>query len=113
MGDYGFLEATKILERTKRLRVLRVVRNNNDSIAVMPMVNFHHVGFLIRLYSDPIYDPEITYPKVEDSYWNKFNRHFSNQLAQLWLRSQRLSRAYRGEPKVFGGPRLEWTLQQF
>lgn len=77
VGDYGFREAVNALEQSKRLRMLRIV-NNNDTIAMLPMVNFHHAGFQIRLYSNPSSQPEVTYPKLEDDFWNKFGRAWGN-----------------------------------
>jgi hypothetical protein len=79
VGDYGFREATNVLEQAKKLRVLRVV-NNNDSIAMMPMTNFYHAGFQIRLYANPRYEPELTYPKLKDSFWSGVSRAWGNSL---------------------------------
>lgn len=79
VGDHGFREATNALEQAKRLRVLRVV-NNNDSIAMMPMINYYHAGFQLRLYRDPQYEPEMTYPKLQDSFWSGVSRAWGNSL---------------------------------
>jgi hypothetical protein len=79
VGDYGFREATESLEKAKRLRVLRIV-NANDSIPMFPMFNFYHAGFQIRLYDNPASKPELTYPKLNDSYWNQFSRAWGNSL---------------------------------
>lgn len=79
VGDSGFREATNVLEQAKKLRVLRVV-NNNDSIAMLPMTNFYHAGFQIRLYGNPRYEPELTYPKLKDSFWAGLSRAWGNSL---------------------------------
>jgi hypothetical protein len=82
VGDYGYREATNLLEKTKQLRMLRVV-NENDSIAVMPMLNYKHAGFQLRLYkntSTETTEPEITYPKLHNSYWSKLSGAWGNSL---------------------------------
>lgn len=86
VGDEGFLKATNQLEREKRLRMLRVV-NDNDSIPVMPMIGYQHAGFQVRLYDDPKYEPVITYPKLEDDWTSRFWRAWNNSLLtsfNLW-----------------------------
>jgi len=84
VADYGFCQATNALEQSKRLRMCRIV-NDNDSIAMLPMVNFSHAGFQIRLYQSdsnkmPTSKPEMTYPKLDDSFWSRFGRAWGNSL---------------------------------
>jgi len=79
VGDYAFREATQVLERAKRLRVLRII-NAKDSIPMCPMMNFKHAGFQIRLYDEATSYPELTYPKVQDDFWNKCCRAWGNSL---------------------------------
>lgn len=79
VGDYGFRKATNMLEQAKRLRVLRVI-NENDTVAVMPMVNYKHAGWQIRLYKSSSAEPDITYPKLVSSYWNMFKGAWDNSV---------------------------------
>jgi hypothetical protein len=63
VGDSTFLEASQKLEEEGALRICRVV-NDKDTVPFMPMFNYSHVGFQVRLYDSATYEPEVTYPKV-------------------------------------------------
>lgn len=80
IGDSKYLQAVQVLERGHQLRFCRV-NNDKDSICVVPMFNYYHAGFQVRLYKDANqHQPEITFPKVADSTWNKWKRTWSNSL---------------------------------
>ena len=80
VGDHSFLEASTALESTGKLRFLRIV-NDKDSIAMMPMLNYYHAGYQIRLSKDALKEePEVTYPKIGDSYSNRWGRTWGNSL---------------------------------
>ena len=79
VGDYMYLEASTALEASKQLRFLRIV-NDNDSIAVVPMFYYSHAGFQIRLYKNALDEPEVTYPKIKDTIYNRWSRTWSNSL---------------------------------
>ena len=81
VGDSYFLRACQALERKSLLRMFRVI-NDKDSVAVIPSFNYSHVGFQIRM---PVQDddeskPELTYPKLTDSWWNRFGRAWGNSV---------------------------------
>jgi len=48
LGDYRFLKVCQYLEKEGRLQIARFVANN-DLIAVIPSIGFHHVGFQITM----------------------------------------------------------------
>lgn len=82
VGDGNFLKAVNALESRGYLRMCRIV-NDKDTISCIPTINFYHVGFQVKLYDkpdedSPVPEPEITYPKIVDSYWNKLARAYSN-----------------------------------
>jgi len=80
IGDFKYLQAVQVLERSHQLRFCRV-NNDNDSICVVPMYNYYHAGFQVRLYRDATqYKPEVTFPKVADSTWNRWKRTWGNSL---------------------------------
>ena len=79
VGDGFYLEASTALEASRRLRFLRIV-NDKDPLALVPTFNFYHAGFQVRLYKDPIYEPEVTYPKLVDSWYNRWSRTWNNSL---------------------------------
>jgi hypothetical protein len=79
VGDSFYLQASTHLEKTKQLRFLRVV-NDNDSIAMVPMINYYHAGLQVRLHASSSTQPEVTYPKLVDSTWNRWSRTWRNSL---------------------------------
>jgi len=87
IGDWNYLNAVQVLEQTHQLRFCRL-NNDKDSIAAIPMYNYYHAGFQVRLYKPEdataaaaaLLPPEITYPKVVDSPWNKWGRTWGNSL---------------------------------
>lgn len=79
VGDGMYLEASTALEASKKLRFLRIV-NDNDSIAMFPTFYYSHAGFQIRLYKDGAYEPEVTYPKLQDTLYNRWSRTWGNSL---------------------------------
>jgi hypothetical protein len=78
-GDSNYLAAVQVLEKEERLRFCRIV-NDNDLVAVVPMWNYYHAGFQVRLYEDSSYPAEITFPKINDSISNQWSRTWSNSL---------------------------------
>lgn len=79
VGDEAFLSAIQVLEQDGAIRICRVV-NDNDSIAFVPMFYYKHVGFQVRLYKGGDYPTLITYPKVNDSWYNRYSRIYENSL---------------------------------
>eukprot|EP00527_Entomoneis_sp_CCMP2396_P001548 CAMPEP_0198141512 /NCGR_PEP_ID=MMETSP1443-20131203/4502_1 /TAXON_ID=186043 /ORGANISM="Entomoneis sp., Strain CCMP2396" /LENGTH=424 /DNA_ID=CAMNT_0043804287 /DNA_START=52 /DNA_END=1326 /DNA_ORIENTATION=+ len=83
VGDSLFLKACSALEENGQLRICRVV-NDKDTITVVPSFNFFHVGFQVKLFikegdkTPP--EPEISYPKTEDTLSNKFSRAWGNSV---------------------------------
>lgn len=55
-------------------------RNNNDTIAVMPMTNYHHIGMQVRLYKEVGREPLFTYPSEDESYRQYVGRLWQNSL---------------------------------
>jgi predicted lipase len=78
-GDSNYLEAVQVLEKEHRLRFCRIV-NANDLIAVVPMWNYSHAGFQVRLYENGSHPTKITYPKINDTISNRRKRVWSNSL---------------------------------
>jgi hypothetical protein len=79
VGGSGYLPAVQILEKHGQLRYCRVV-NDNDAVAAMPTVGFHHAGFQIRLYENASSPMEVTYPKKGDSWAGRWARIWGNSL---------------------------------
>jgi len=79
VGGRNFLQAAKWLERKRWLRVLRVV-NDNDTIAAMPLTNYHHIGIQLRLYKEIGKEPLFSYPSAEESYRKFVGRLWQNSL---------------------------------
>eukprot|EP00980_Cylindrotheca_fusiformis_P010246 scaffold2277_cov137-Cylindrotheca_fusiformis.AAC.1 len=79
VGGRHFLLAARWLERRRWLRMLRVV-NDNDTIAAMPMTNYHHIGMQVRLYKEIGREPIFTYPSEEESYRKFVGRLWQNSL---------------------------------
>jgi len=79
IGDSTFAEAAQALEQTGMLRCCRIV-NDKDLIPLIPMFGFQHAGFQIRLSRSSSIPPEITYPKLVDTTWNRFGRTWKNSL---------------------------------
>jgi len=72
VGDNNFFAAVQHLEKTKKLRLLRSV-NDNDSVTALPIHGYHHVGFQVTQYAKPwwrfsAHDPCIYYPKPDLSF---------------------------------------------
>jgi hypothetical protein len=78
-GDSNYLEAVQVLEKEHRLRFCRIV-NAGDLVAMVPMWNYSHAGFQVRLYEDSSHPTDITYPKINDIISNRWNRMWSNSL---------------------------------
>jgi len=64
VGTRSFLRACQYLEKTCQLRIVRTM-NANDSIAVLPMAPYVHVGFQVTLYKDGIKAPDLHYPNLK------------------------------------------------
>merc|ERR1712150_215950 len=73
VGDAGFLNAVRVLEKEGNLRHLRVV-NENDTITVVPSIGFKHVGIMMKLHEAKRKDIEISYPKANESYGSWLGR---------------------------------------
>jgi hypothetical protein len=78
-GDSNYLEAVQVLEKEKRLRFCRIV-NNNDLVTMIPTNNYYHGGFQVRLYQNSSNPTEITFPKINDSMFNRWSRIWSNSV---------------------------------
>jgi len=82
VGNADFLSAVQYLEKTKKLRVLRSV-NENDLVTVMPSIGFQHVGFQVTAFHKgrfcKLHDPEINYPR--------YNMGFSEWCKVAWSNS--------------------------
>jgi hypothetical protein len=50
--------------------------NDKDSIALVPIMNYHHVGIQVRLYKDAEEKPHVTYPAKSETY--------TGWLGRLW-----------------------------
>ncbi|KAL3944728.1 MAG: hypothetical protein SGBAC_001199 [Bacillariaceae sp.] len=81
VGGRHFLYAARWLERKRWLRVLRVV-NNGDTIAAMPMTNYHHIGIQLRLFKDIGKEPRFTYPSAEETYRKYVGRLWENSVGK-------------------------------
>mmetsp|Transcript_10271 Transcript_10271/g.12997 ORF Transcript_10271/g.12997 Transcript_10271/m.12997 type:complete len:424 (-) Transcript_10271:815-2086(-) len=83
VGDKEFLNATQYLEKTKQMRILRSV-NDNDSVTVVPTTGYRHVGLQVTTYKkgwfSNIRKPDIDYPNQNDSGWKRFRRRAGNSL---------------------------------
>jgi hypothetical protein len=64
IGTTSFLRACQYLEKTCQLKILRAV-NAHDTIAVIPVVKYVHVGFQVTLHKDGKYAPELHYPNLK------------------------------------------------
>jgi len=88
VGDHAFLNAVRFLEKTKQLRIVRVV-NENDSITAAPTVGYSHVGFQVRLYAKGWFsqkEPNIEYKSPKFSWWqNKMYAYRNSLLANFNL----------------------------
>lgn len=69
VGTRSFLNACQYLERTSQLRMLRLM-NHQDTVAVIPILNYVHVGFQVRLYKDDTI-PDLLYPNLKND-WKKW-----------------------------------------
>jgi hypothetical protein len=78
-GDSNYLEAVQVLEKERKLRFCRIV-NDNDLVCMVPMWNYCHAGFQVRLYDNSSQPTEITYPKIDDIISNQWKRTWSNSL---------------------------------
>jgi len=47
---------------------------------MFPTFYYSHAGFQIRLYKDGAYEPEVTYPKLQDTLYNRWSRTWGNSL---------------------------------
>ena len=68
------------LEKTKQVRVLRAV-NDNDLVTVVPSVGYEHVGFQVTLYEKGWFrqrEPTIHYPNTNASSWQKLKVSYRN-----------------------------------
>lgn len=81
VGGRHFLNAARWLERKRWLRVLRVV-NNGDTIAAMPMTNYHHIGIQLRLFKEIGKEPRFTYPSAEETYRKYVGRLWENSVGK-------------------------------
>lgn len=79
IGDENYLNASRELENAGHLRICRVI-NDKDSIPLAPMFNYYHAGFQVRLYNDASNQPEISYPKLKESRFNRFRRMWANSI---------------------------------
>lgn len=122
VGDHAFLNAVRFLEKTKQLRIVRVV-NENDSITAAPTVGYSHVGFQVRLYAKGWFsqkEPNIEYKSPKFSWsQNKMyayrNSHFAHfnlsndhggyrkriEKGKTKLESKNLNNMY-NDPKIVG-----------
>jgi hypothetical protein len=73
-------------------RIVVVQDGNNDASAQIPMWNFSHVGFQIRLYQNDkgcssSRAPEISYPRLMDHWTNRWNRTWGNAISipSIWI----------------------------
>lgn len=82
VGDLRFLEAVQVLEKEESFRLLRLV-NENDAITAIPSVNYYHAGFQVMMYEGN-HEPHLTYPKIIDSYRNRFSRAYENSFFNNW-----------------------------
>lgn len=68
IGTRSFLNACQYLERTCHLRIVRVV-NDKDTVAVVPIGSYVHVGFQVTLYKDWLFvkaqQPDLYYPNLK------------------------------------------------
>lgn len=78
-GDSNYLYAVQVLEKENRLRICRIV-NDDDLFAVVPMWNYYHAGFQVRLFENSSYPAEITFPKINDIITNQWTRTWNNSL---------------------------------
>lgn len=83
MGAYDVFEASQFLEKTKQLRVLRSV-NENDSVTTVPSVGYYHIGFQVTAYADGWFrkagPPDVIYRNVNDGLFTKWKKSWSNSI---------------------------------
>jgi hypothetical protein len=83
-GNFDVYEAVHELEKSKQLRMLRVV-NDKDSITTVPYANYWHFGFQLELYDKSWFrgtyaDPNITYFNPNDGFWTRVSKQSSNSI---------------------------------
>mmetsp|Transcript_909 Transcript_909/g.2576 ORF Transcript_909/g.2576 Transcript_909/m.2576 type:complete len:446 (+) Transcript_909:245-1582(+) len=79
IGDSKVRDATHALEQNGKLRILRVW-NDKDTVAVIPVTNYYHVGVQLRLFRSPTKNTEIVYPSPSESWGSSMDRVFTNSL---------------------------------
>mmetsp|Transcript_4241 Transcript_4241/g.6093 ORF Transcript_4241/g.6093 Transcript_4241/m.6093 type:complete len:420 (+) Transcript_4241:3-1262(+) len=75
VGNADFREAITTLEKNNDIRFCRFV-NENDSITIIPTLNYTHVGLQVKLNESPKVDPLVRYPKTSDVWtilWNAWD----------------------------------------
>ncbi|GFH45376.1 hypothetical protein CTEN210_01850 [Chaetoceros tenuissimus] len=84
VGGKDVFQAVHFLECSKKLRMIRVV-NENDLITAMPATFYYHFGFQVDLYKKHWYNrkvpkPDFTYFNPNDSKWEKFKKSRTNSV---------------------------------
>jgi len=81
VGDKKFLAAITYLEKTKKLRMLRSV-NENDLITTAPNIGYKHVGWQVTTYKKGwfgrIRKPEIYYSAQKRGFWGSIKTAWGN-----------------------------------
>jgi hypothetical protein len=75
VGDRNFLQAIEHLEKYRKLRHLRVV-NEHDSITLMPILGYTHVGMMVKVHKAASRSPEFSYVKSDESWGSWFGRAY-------------------------------------
>jgi len=79
-GGEIYYESSQYLEKTKQLRMLRSV-NNNDSIASVPSVGYYHGGISCTMEKNGWFfkagKPSIEYRKMGSRWWSKLSYDLS------------------------------------
>merc|ERR1711862_471759 len=84
VGGMDVFKGVHHLEKTKQLRVLRVV-NENDWITTVPKTWYRHFGHQVDMYKKKWYhrsspSPDFTYFNPTDNWWESFQKRRTNSI---------------------------------
>jgi len=83
VGGWEVFQGVQHLEQTKKLRVLRIV-NENDLVTTIPSLGYWHSGWQINTYKPGWFNknpkPDIEYLSPLDSAWKRFGKTWTNSI---------------------------------
>lgn len=81
VGGWKVFQAVHHLEKTRMIRVMRSM-NDNDTVTVVPSTGYWHLGFQCTAYADGWFrragPPEILYLSPEDSLFTRWTKAWNN-----------------------------------